>query len=90
MATRSATQISMRAPVAQRDLIDRAARAAHKSRTDFMLEAATAAAHEALMNKNEFILDEDDYRNFREKLRAPVAENEALVRLLESTPPWER
>jgi uncharacterized protein (DUF1778 family) len=55
-----------------------------------MLEAATAAAHEELMNKNEFILDEDDYRDFREKLRAPVAENEALVRLLETTPPWER
>lgn len=90
MATRSATQINLRAQESQRDLIDRAARAEHKSRTEFMLEAATAAAHDALMNKNEFILDEEDYRQFREKLRAPVAENEALVRLLESTPPWER
>ena len=90
MATRSVTLISMRAPVAQRDLIDRAARATHKSRTEFMLEAATAAAQEALMNRNEFILDENEYRDFVEKLRAPVAKNEALVRLLETTPPWER
>lgn len=90
MATQSAAQISMRAPVAQRDLIDRAARATHKSRTEFMLEAATTAAQDALMDKNEFILDENEYREFVEKLRAPVAENEALVRLLETTPPWER
>ena len=90
MATKCAAQISMRAPVAQRDLIDRAAQATHKTRTEFMLEAATAAAQEALMNRNEFTLDENEYRDFIEKLSAPVAENEALVRLLETTPPWER
>lgn len=90
MATQSATQISMRAPVAQRDLIDRAARATHKSRTEFMLEAATAAAQEALMNRNAFVLDENEYRDFVEKLRSPVVENEALMHLLETTPPWER
>ena len=90
MATQSATLISMRAPVAQRDLIDRAARATHKTRTEFMLEASTIAAQDALMDKNEFILDEQEYRVFEKMLRAPVAENEALVRLLETTPPWDR
>jgi uncharacterized protein (DUF1778 family) len=42
--------ISMRVPPQTRDLIDRAAKATGRTRTDFMLEAARKAAEEALLD----------------------------------------
>ncbi|TYX09925.1 DUF1778 domain-containing protein, partial [Klebsiella pneumoniae] len=40
--------LNLRIKPAERDLIDRAAKARGKNRTDFVLEAARAAAEEAL------------------------------------------
>ncbi|TGB76668.1 CopG family transcriptional regulator, partial [Salmonella enterica subsp. enterica serovar Enteritidis] len=41
--------LNLRIKPAERDLIDRAAKARGKNRTDFVLEAARAAAEEALI-----------------------------------------
>ncbi|GEB90109.1 type II toxin-antitoxin system TacA family antitoxin [Zymomonas mobilis] len=41
--------LNIRVKPEERDLIDRAAKAQRKSRTDFMLEAACRAAEEALL-----------------------------------------
>jgi len=83
-------QINLRANPSQRDLFDRAAKLLHKSRTEFMLEAATRAAQEVLLDSNEFVLDEAEYAAFVETLDRPVAENSALMKLLGKQPSWER
>ena len=92
MATSSlkSEQINLRANPIQRDLFDRAAKVLHKSRTEFMLDAATAAAHEILLDSNEFVLDEAEYSAFLEILDRPVAENKAWMKLLNKQPSWER
>lgn len=83
-------QINLRANPSQRDLFDRAAKALHKSRTEFMLDAATSAAREILLDSNMFVLDEAEYSAFVEMLERPVAENVALMNLLNKRPSWER
>lgn len=83
-------QINLRTNPSQRDLFDRAAKLLHKSRTEFMLDAATKAAQEVLLNSNVFELDEAEYSTFVKLLDKPVAENTALIKLLNKQPSWER
>lgn len=83
-------QINLRTNPSQRDLFDRAAKLLHKSRTEFMLDAATKAAQEVLLDSNVFELDEAEYSTFVELLDKPVAENTALIKLLNKQPSWER
>ena len=83
-------QINLRTNTAQRDLFDRAAKVVHKSRTEFMLEAATRAAQEVLLDSSEFVLDEAEYSAFIDILDRPVTENPALMKLLGKQPSWAR
>lgn len=89
VATR-ATTINLRAPAAQRALIDQAAEVQGKSRTDFMLEAACEKAQQVLLDRTVFALDARRFRRFVELLDAPVDANRALARLLAKRAPWER
>lgn len=92
MATDSApreTTINLRAPSAQRSLIDQAAQAQGKSRTVFMLEAAYEKAQEVLLDRTVFALDAKRFARFTRILSAPVKSNAALNRLLSKRPPWE-
>jgi uncharacterized protein (DUF1778 family) len=83
-------QINLRTNPSQRDLFDRAAKVLHKSRTEFMLDAATNAAQEVLLDSKEFVLDEAEYSTFVGMLDKPVAENTALMKLLNKQPSWGR
>ncbi len=49
--------LNLRIKPAERDLIDRAAKARGKNRTDFVLEAARAAAEEALIEQRIIMAD---------------------------------
>ncbi len=84
------TTINLRAPAAQRALIDRAAEVQGKSRTDFMLEAACEKAQQVLLDRTVFALDTRRFRRFVELLDAPVDTHQALTRLLAKRAPWER
>ena len=55
-----------------------------------MLEAATRAAQEILLDSNEFVLDEAGYSAFVKILDKPVSENAALMRLLAKQPSWQQ
>jgi uncharacterized protein (DUF1778 family) len=81
--------INLRVRPAQRELIDRAAQILDLPRTDFMLEAATRAAENVLLDQRLFMLDKSSYQAFEKALNAPVAENPALRRLLATRAPWE-
>jgi len=81
--------INMRADLAVRSLIDRAASLVHRNRTEFVLEAARQRAEEILLDQQQFVLDEAHYRRFIDALDAPPADNPRLRRLFERKAPWE-
>lgn len=82
--------INLRANRRQRALIDRAAEAVGKNRSDFMLEAACREADAVLLDRRFFLLDEKAYRRFVAALDQAPADNPRLRRLLTSKAPWER
>ena len=65
------TTISLRIPVHRRELIDRAARATGKSRTEFILESAGRAAEDVLLDQRMFHLDAERHAAFMAALDAP-------------------
>ena len=80
--------ISMRIPPDARDLIDRAARATGRTRTDFVLESARKAAEEILLDHRFFYLDPAEYAAFLKALDAPPRELPELRKLLTEPAPW--
>ncbi len=64
--------LNLRIKPAERDLIDRAAKAKGKNRTDFMREAAHAAAEEALIEQRIIMVDPDAYQEFLARLDQAV------------------
>ncbi|MBW7903426.1 MAG: DUF1778 domain-containing protein [Rhodocyclaceae bacterium] len=94
--------MSSAAPVAKRDtlnlrikpevrsLIDRAAKARGKNRTDFILDAARIAAEEALLDQALLVVSAEAYAEFVARLdRAPAA-NPRLQKTLQTPAPWDR
>lgn len=82
--------INLRTTEARRALIDRAAEALGKDRTEFMLEAATREAQSVLLDRRFFQLDKAAFRRFVEALDAPPADNPRLRKLFATQAPWER
>src|SRR5437868_1194353 len=87
-ASRDVT-INLRANRKQRALIDRAAEALGKNRSDFMLEVACREADAVLLDQRLFLLDEKAYRRFNDALDGRPTVPLGLRRLLASRPPWE-
>ncbi|MUH00118.1 DUF1778 domain-containing protein [Scytonema sp. UIC 10036] len=86
--TRDVT-INIRVHRAQRDLIDRAAEALGKNRSDFMLETVCREAEAVLLDRRLFIVDDEQFQQFVELLNAPPLANENLRQLLTTKAPWE-
>lgn len=94
MASRAAAQrvdtINLRTSSMQLTLIDRAAQAVGKNRTEFMLEAACREAGSVLSDRRYFVLGESAYQKFTEALDRPTADNPRLRALLMSRAPWDK
>ncbi len=73
-----------------RGLIDRAAQAAGKNRTDFVLEAARRAAEDALLDRTVFTVSPKAYAQFLARLDAPPQPSERLRRTMRTPAPWDR
>ena len=86
----ASTVINLRADKAKRALIDRAAEAVGKNRSEFMLEAACREATSVLLDRTFFHLDEKTYKRFLAALDKSPAANPRLRRLLTSRSPWEK
>jgi len=82
--------INIRARLTQRNLIDKAAAMLNKNRSDFMLEAACREAENVLLDRRLFLVQDEVYEAFEALLNAPVNDNPALRRLLNSKSPWEK
>ena len=81
--------INIRASARQRDLIDRAARALNKSRSEFILETACREAQDILLDQTFFQLDEEAFARFTAMLDAPPEPSDALRELMQTKAPWE-
>ena len=81
--------INIRVKPAERALIDEAAAAQGKSRSDFMLEASRRAAEEALLDRTLLRVDAATYARFIELLDAPPRPNKQLRRLMQTKAPWD-
>ena len=82
--------INLRADERKRALIDRAADAVGKNRSEFMLEAACRAAETVLLDRCFFMLDDKAFKRFTDALDKSPAHNPRLRRLLATKAPWER
>jgi uncharacterized protein (DUF1778 family) len=86
--TRDAT-INLRLQASARDLIDQAAAALGKSRTEFMVEAARREAESVLLDRCFFALSEKSFADFAAVLDQAPANNPRLRRLLRTAAPWK-
>jgi uncharacterized protein (DUF1778 family) len=85
-----AENINLRVSRSQKALIDRAATALGRNRSDFMLETACREAESVLLDRRYFNLPEDEFRRFTAMLDKPPANNPRLARLLRSKAPWDK
>jgi uncharacterized protein (DUF1778 family) len=82
--------INLRTDEARRALIDRAAAALGKDRTEFMLDAATREAQAVLLDRRFFELSQSAFRRFAAALDASPADNPRLRELLARRAPWDK
>lgn len=86
----ASVSINLRASERLRDLVDRAAQAAGKTRTEFMLEAARERAENVLLDRRYFELDGPRFDAFLRALEAPPPPNDKLRALFRRKPSWTR
>ena len=82
--------LNLRIPAAERNLIDRAAESAGKTRTDFILEAARRAAEEALLDRALMVVSPEAYGEFLQRLDCRAQPNERLQSTMQSKLPGTR
>lgn len=81
--------VSMRLPDADIALIDRAASARGRSRTDFVREAAVRAAEDVLMDQRLVRMSAEGFAEFIALLEKPAEAVPSLVEVLRRPPPWD-
>jgi uncharacterized protein (DUF1778 family) len=88
-ASRSA-RLGLRSSEAQLAVLRRAADAAHKSLTDFILDSACLAAEQTLLDQRLFMANSKDYQAFLDLLDRPARSNAGLKDLFSRQAPWDR
>ena len=81
--------IQMRVQPQVRDVIDRAAAAMGKSRTEFVIESAHQRAIEVMLDQRSFELNAEQWDELMAILDQPPKPNAALKALMRSKAPWE-
>jgi uncharacterized protein (DUF1778 family) len=80
--------VNLRVRAEIRALIDRAARAQGKSRSEFMIDAARRAAEEALLDQTLVRVDQETFDYFQRVLDEPPG-GEGFERLMRTPQPWK-
>jgi uncharacterized protein (DUF1778 family) len=79
--------LNIRIKPEERSLIDRAAKARGKNRTEFVLEAARIAAEEAILDQAVISVTPEAYQAFLDQLDLPPTPNERLRKTLQAPAP---
>ena len=82
--------INVRLAKQTRELIDNAAQAAGKSRSEFIIESARKSAMDVLLDQRFFALDPERFENFKAALDRAPAPNRKLKALFARKAPWEK
>jgi uncharacterized protein (DUF1778 family) len=82
--------LNIRIKPEERGLIDRAAKARGKTRTDFILDAARLAAEEALLDQMLIVTSPKAYAEFLARLDQPPRPNERLRKTMRTPAPWDK
>ena len=86
-STRSA-RLGLRATPEQETVLRRAAEVAHKSLTDFILDAAYQAAEQTLLDQRLFMVSGSQYQALLDMLDRPESDNAGLAHLFSRQPVW--
>jgi uncharacterized protein (DUF1778 family) len=87
--TRS-SRLGLRATPEQEAVLRRAAEVAHKSLTDFVLDAACQAAEQTLLDQRLFMVSGSQYQALLDLLEQPERDNTGLADLVTHPAPWSR
>ncbi len=82
--------INLRIEAQTRQLIDDAAAALGKTRTEFMVDSARRDAIDVLLDRRLFVLDSERYEAFLAALDNPPAPGPKLKSLLRRAPAWRK
>jgi uncharacterized protein (DUF1778 family) len=82
-------RISLRLPTQTLSLIDQAAVANGKSRSEFILESVRLRAIDTLLDQRVFKLDEEQTAQLVDVMTDPPKANEALKALMRERPTWD-
>lgn len=87
-ASRRGATINLRLSEQNKGLIDAAAAALGKTRTEFMVESAKLHAIDVLLDQRWFELEPEQWDALQAALDNPPAPTEQLKHLLAKAPPW--
>ena len=82
MAIPKSERIDVRANLPVKQLLQDAARACHKSVSEFLLDAGIIAANQTLADRNRFELKDEQWQAFQQALDRPVKTELRLKSLL--------
>jgi uncharacterized protein (DUF1778 family) len=82
--------INLRIEAETRRLIDEAAAALGKTRTEFMVESARRQAVDVLLDRRLYRLEPERFETFVDALENPPAPGPKLRALLKRTPAWRK
>ncbi|MBK5968779.1 MULTISPECIES: type II toxin-antitoxin system TacA family antitoxin [Thiorhodovibrio] len=88
IASARSSRLGLRATPAQEAVLRRAAEVAHKSLTDFILDAAYQAAEQTLLDQRLFMVSGNQYQALLDMLDRPETDNQKLADLLSRRPVW--
>ena len=81
--------LNIRVKVEDQLLIDRAAKARGKTRTDFILDAVKREAEDTLLDQALISVSEEAYQAFLALLDKPPKPNAALKKTMQTSAPWK-
>ena len=86
---RRTARLGLRATPEQERVLRRAAQAARKPLTDFILESACQAAEQMLIDQRLFVVTGNQARSLLELFERPTEDNAGLHDLFSRPEPWE-
>ena len=87
-ASARSARLGLRATTEQETVLRRAAEVAHKSLTDFVLDAAYRAAEQTLLDQRLFMVSGSQYQALLDMMDRPESENPGLADLFSRRPAW--
>lgn len=85
----ASVSLSLRISPTDRNLIDRAASAVNKSRSEFLLESARTAATDALLDQRLFMLKPSELKAFEKALKNAPTLNDVASNMKKRPSPWK-